>query len=339
MSALAAHHCRRRGAVLILVLIAIAAVAVMSAMMLREVAVEYTMGTSVRNTVAGTAAIDSGMLLAADILMQDKEYGGPADTLHEEWAHFPEAAAAVGSEWEGMDLTGWIEDEQGRFPIRALVSDDASVKKHYLGIFRRLVGIIGRPQGMAEADVEQFVDAMRAWTKDPNLGAVKEDRWYGDQDPSYVRPGRKFLYPEEILLVHWENVSAQDLKDLFYGTEDNPGLADMITVWSDGPINMNTAPNAVVKAVCTDEQRGDAFLAAADAYRRNPGSNLATAWPKKLAKEMNLDMTLFPENCLGVTSTLFRVHLDASRGDSVRSHTAVVRATDSDCTVLFQQAR
>jgi len=326
----------RRGAVLILVLITLAAVAVVASLLMREVAVEYSTTASTRATLAGSAALESGLLLATDMLMADKNEGITVDHLKEEWSQFPTAVKRFAKEWQGMALTGRIEDENGRFPINGLVSTDVNLRKQYLDVFVRMVDALARLQGL-EVDVLPLVENMRHWVAPLNL-AAPEDAWYATQSPSYGRSGRPFRCPEEMLLVRWPGVEPDAFARIFYGTEKGPGLREFITTWGKGPINMNTALPAVVLALCPDQVRAKAFLAAVESYRSDPDNPLATKWYVKVGTELKLNMAQFPTGCVDVKSTTFRVDLQADMGRARRQQKTVLEVSRDKCSVIFQQS-
>ncbi len=329
----------QRGAILILVLIAIAAVAVVASMMLREVSVEYTSSASVRETVTGGPALDSGLLMAADMLMQDKsDSSDKSDDLLEDWAHFDEALAQLNGSLEGMRLSGNIEDEAGRFPLRALISNNTSLQARYRGIFTRLLQKLHAALELeSEMNPTTLYAAIRDWVSSTD-SSVGDDIWYHSRVPPYSRRGDWFQSPEELLLLRWPDVDPEDFRTLLEGRGEIPGLRDLVTVWGKGPINMNTAPPALVLAVAPYEGSAVSFMEAVKTYRTTPGNDLSLEWHTPLAANMGMDPGQYPGGCLGQTSTLFRIHLEARRGLGVRRHTAVVEVSSATCNVLVHKA-
>ena len=62
-------------------------------------------------------------------------------------------------------------------------------------------------------------------------------------------------------------------RELFYGTGESPGLAQCLTVFGDGKININTAPKPVLRALAAEMT--DDEVDQLDKYRRDEKNDLA----------------------------------------------------------------
>lgn len=135
----------------------------------------------------------------------------------------------------------------------------------------------------AGPDARDIVQAILDWRDQDGVGAFEEDA-YSDRVPAYVPGNAPFEFVEELLfvagvtpLVFWgEDADFNGTLDLneddgaLYSPVDNAdgrldtGLCDLLTVYGDGTINMNTAPERVLRAVfrlCVPEADAEALAA------------------------------------------------------------------------------
>ena len=92
-------------------------------------------------------------------------------------------------------------------------------------------------------------------------------------------------------------------KNLYYGTDDTPGIAKYLTLHGKGEININTAPNLILKALSdgiTDEMVSDM-----DEFRRDEENNLSDSlWYKKV---QGMDSISITPSLIITKSDIFRI--------------------------------
>jgi general secretion pathway protein K len=132
---------------------------------------------------------------------------------------------------ENGELTGFIEDEQGRFNLNNIVKD-GKVNIAQLEIFSRLLAILGLPPGLADALVD-WVDADNE--AQPQGG---EDSYYLALQPPYLAANRPLIDVDELSLVRGFNESVRARLHPFVSAL--PRFT---------PVNPNTAPPEVLAAV------------------------------------------------------------------------------------------
>ena len=129
----------------------------------------------------------------------------------------------------------------------------ADILTRLLAGLMRVHGYAGGPDN-ALALAKEYVDSLRQWG-----GQTETDqdtlKWYLTQTPRYLPPGRPLLAPEEILLVRWPHVEQEWGRDVLRGTKELPGLLETLTIWTQGPMNMNTLQPAVLSALVRDERQ------------------------------------------------------------------------------------
>jgi len=161
---------------------------------------------------------------AAAILAEDD----PAvDHLGELWAHrMPPFPAEHG------ELAGAIADEQAKFNVNNLAGD-GGVNPGELVAFQRLLDAAGLPAALADAVVD-WLDADDAVT--PPNGA--EDRHYLALDPPYRAANRRIADLAELARVKGFDARAI------------ARLEPLVTALPEAtPVNVNTAPPAVLRAL------------------------------------------------------------------------------------------
>jgi len=110
-------------------------------------------------------------------------------------------------------------------------------------------------------------------------------------------------------------------KEIFNGTKEKPGLKGYVTVDSDGLININTAPEMVLRAL-HDEISAD-LADSMDEYRRKEGNDLSgPQWYKQVSGMANT--TIRPE-LIAVKSNYFKITSTGRMQNMAQSVTGVVR--------------
>jgi len=187
----------------------------------------------------------------------------------------------------------------GRVEIK-VVDEDRYLNPNYLGkeeydeVFVRLLKILGIDPLLAEY--------LKVWT----------GKKAGSLDSPYPPKGAPLDSPYEIELF-WP-----DGEDL-YGSEDRPGLYQFITVFTDGKVNVNTAPIPVLMSL---HEEIDEALARRIAERRKekPFKRLKDLL---LVEGVSLDLLYRLEDLAKVKSSVFRIEMELKEGDFTFTYKAV----------------
>jgi|GEM_PF-1091161 len=133
-----------------------------------------------------------------------------------------------------------MSDEQGKININTASEE--------------VLRILFKQFGLIDESASEVIAAIKAWRGDKD--SLDMDDYYQAQDPPYHCKKSKFDAIEEILLV--KGVTPE----IFYGIDTNEngiidfnevGLKGYITVYGDGTVNINTAPEIVLKAALGNE--------------------------------------------------------------------------------------
>lgn len=114
-------------------------------------------------------------------------------------------------------------------------------------------------------------------------------------------------------------------RDLFNGTEKTAGLAQYLTVFGDGRININTAPLPVLLALAETMTTEDARRL--DEHRRDGRNDLANAdWYQVITERTGMSI---PATLITARSDIFRVTSVGLQGRMKEHvHAVVKRAAD-----------
>jgi hypothetical protein len=172
------------------------------------------------------------------------------------------------------------------------------------------------------------------WVR-PAEGEDNLDAKYLAQAVPVQVPHRPMRSMEELLLIQWPGSGKNDVEKLYYGTEQIPGLRDLLSVHARGPLNMNTAHRLLVYAVPVDDDmaRKIRFVERVISYRNNPANSIRWKWYEQTARQVQLEkMTPLYVLC-GNYSTTFRVSLTAMTGLGRRHAVAIFERSNNKVTL------
>lgn len=276
----------RNGSVLIIVLLVLAAAAYLIMESGKYLRIDYEGAAFQRTMVSGGELLRSGMVVAQELLTEDRKKGGNSDHKFEDWAEVDTFFTEISSQLESGEMEGVITADNGMIPLN-LLSQSTSIGKALGEIFVRVVDGLQSAHGI-EGNAKDFLASIEFWLavgKDTQGDAA----WYGAQQPAYVRRKGKMQSPQELLLVHWKGVSPEDRRKLILGADGVPGLIDFVTVWSAQKINVNFAPREVVAAMCPDSALRQEFTERIMEYRDAAENLFDAGWYVTVARSVGVD--------------------------------------------------
>jgi general secretion pathway protein K len=260
-----------RGVALLLTLLLLSALTVLTFYLHRKTTAEAVVGEAFKHQVRLRAVADSAVRLGLAIL--HLQSGGDAvATLLDPWANVNKEA--LGELFPDGTAELAIVDLSGRFQINSLVAPASTkgqgprrLRLQEEEARRVLLRLLTGGDFAIDGDLEarQLIDALVDWLdgddRESEWGA--ESSYYKSLEPSYGCRNGPMKYIEELLLVRGMS------RELFWGTPRSKALAEYVTVHgSDGRININTAPLALVKSLHADVDA--ALVAGLEVYRRDP---------------------------------------------------------------------
>jgi general secretion pathway protein K len=234
---------------------------------MRAMQVEGASARYFQDSFQAEAVAKSGVGLAISLLKKDAEEN-KVDHLGEPWAQGLDPDVLPVTLPENTTVEGRVEDEEGKFPINYLVDEEGKPQDIYQKVLKTLLS--HTPFQLEEEEARGLVDAITDWldTDDEPTGELGAETFHysGLEKPHEIRNGR-FKSLAELQLVRGMTES------LYFGQEDNPGLKDLLTIYSDGKININTAGPIVLKALVSQtisEDTADSWVESVMEYRQEP---------------------------------------------------------------------
>ncbi|MGQ9695496.1 MAG: type II secretion system minor pseudopilin GspK [Thermodesulfobacteriota bacterium] len=224
----------QKGVALILTLLILTILVVVGLEMNRSLRVEASLAGNFRDLTQAGYIAKSGVEAARALLQDDDQ---TYDALNERWAHFEMLSLFSSQLFAEGYFAGKINDEHAKFNPNFLVDAYGMVNLKKRNQLERLLVILGHDG--------KVIDAILDWL-DPDdqrrpLGAERD---YYEMEKKIKGPANGPLSNlQEMMLI-----KGMDQK-IFYGSEDKEGLGKYLTLYSNGRININTAPLPVLMSL------------------------------------------------------------------------------------------
>ena len=232
----------RRGIALIVVLLMVAVLVAITIQWNRSSRSEVHEAANLSDGIRLRYVAESGFYAGEALLLSDRN---GFDALTEKWAKADELARQSEEFFDDGSFRLLIEDEGGRIPINRLVNGNlynATVRDILL---RLMTGPYFR---LSKARAGDILDAAKDWMDADSevTGGGAEEGYYAGLGRPYAAKNAALDCIEELLMVRGMT------SELFYGTEESPGLATCLTIFGDGKININTASKPVLRALSAE---------------------------------------------------------------------------------------
>lgn len=327
---------KEQGTIIIIVLLVLVVLSFLAMELSKETLIDHTSSVFVKSSITGNTLCDSGRLLAKEVLAKDLEES-KGDYKFEKWGLFNIELEDISEELTSGTLSGEITDENSLFPINKVAILDNNTKKiteQYQGVFLRMLKTLCSDLKLTSGTAEDLLISIRIWQGEQLSRASEDDTWYAAQKIPYTRTKKIFRSPDEILLLYWPKAKEGDIEKLYYGTDSISGLRDLITIWGEGPINMNTANETLTTAIPVVNNNKEDFLERIALYRNDPTSNFETTWYLNAAKFSGIEEKNIPKDILDFKSNTFRATLTADIGSGSKKEIVFLRRTNKNITIL-----
>lgn len=266
-STVAAQRSRKRGAVLILVLGAVAILSILAVEMTHRSHMDVISADRTERESDFRRAFDSGLALAKGLIAggrasQGFDYHG--DTWHRT------LTAECG---EGVKITVQVEDECGKFNLQSLAGDAESsgqARNALSRIIEYLIRQEPKNKDALEAAAKSILEHFTRQSGGP--GSTN------NSEPLYTLDGlRAFGIPNALIFGRPSSAgAAQDI-----------ALYKVFTVWGDRRINLNTAPMAVLYGL--DSEFDEDLVDRIAVWRGENAADVKASYrPFKQAKDLEL---------------------------------------------------
>lgn len=242
----------------------------------------------------------SGVNLACAVLFKDA-LDSKVDSLTEAWADSKTLSSASALMFEQGRFEVQITDHSGRIQINQLVDKEGKYNPKQKDLISRFLS--SAEFGLDAQEVGNLLDALKDWIDPDNevTGFGEESSYYQALQVAYSCRNGPMEYLEELLLV--KGIT----RELFYGTQEKPGISHYLTVYGDGKININTAAPLVLGSL--SDQLDQEMIQDMVVYREDEQNDLKDlTWYKKVPGIS--DVTIDPE-LVTTASTYFEITSNA----------------------------
>ncbi|MBN1104486.1 MAG: type II secretion system minor pseudopilin GspK [Deltaproteobacteria bacterium] len=231
---------QNRGSALLLTLLVIATLTALTLGFSRESGTELELAGLWRDAYRAYHLSRSGMSLAVSLLREDPEQG--LDSLKENWAD-PEHLVLPETLEPGLSLTTQVVDECGKLNLNALVNEAGEIDLEREAQLKRLFKVLGLQEEM----LAPLLDWLDRDQEERPGGA--EDSFYQGLERPYRCGNRPFATLGQVALVKGYPRGLQD-------------LSRFLTIYSDGTVNVHTAPKEVLLSLSEgmDDSTAEAIL-------------------------------------------------------------------------------
>ncbi|MDA8126951.1 MAG: type II secretion system minor pseudopilin GspK [Deltaproteobacteria bacterium] len=300
-----------RGVALILVLLMISLIVAVTIQLNRSTRGEIYGAANLSDGIRLRAVAQSGFQAGESVLLTDKNN---FDALTETWANSELLTLRFEPLFERASFKLLIEDEGGKIAVNRLVANgafNAPVRELLLRL------LTGPDFGLAQGKAEELLEAIKDWIDADGdvTGSGAEGAYYAGLSRPYAVKNAPLDCIEELLMV--KGITPE----LFYGMGKSPGLAQCLTVFGEGKLNINTAPLPVLQALAAEMT--PELAASLDEYRREARNDLADPlWYQKIPGTAGLH---FPQALLVARSEIFRITAVGLQGSMTERVTGVVQ--------------
>ena len=319
-----------RGMALLMTILIISLIMVMTLRFNSSMRSSLTSASNLQNTIALDNMSKSAFNSARAVLSVDA-LESSTDNLHEDWANL-----AVTSQYfayffnrgqGGMKIT----DHSGRLQINSLLQkkeDSWTINEEQKKVWLNLLS--AEEFEFDEDEALNIVEAIIDWLDEddePQGFGGAESSFYQSLDTPYTPTNGPVEFIEELLLIRGIT------SELYFGTEQIPGLASLVTPHGrDGKININTADAFVLGALSEqiDQDMVDDMLA----FRDDEENDLGDPGWYKLAPGFPGDV-IIPPAIISTSSFFFEIFTEVATGNMRKKVRGMVERDPKSSTSLI----
>ena len=294
------------GVVLILTLLVISLIVALTLEFNRARWSDLHSATNLKESIILGCIARSGFDYALAVLLEDASVTD-FDSLYEDWTDSEALSSGAAFMFDDGRLELRIEDHSGRIQINGLVKE-SGYDKTKEKLFSNFLG--SEEFGLEPEEVDNIMSAIKDWIDsddDVTSFGGAENLYYQSLEEPYPCKNAPPEFLEGLLLVRWIT------RDLFYGTDEKPGISAYLSTHGEGLININTADPLILQAVseCIFDQdmSGDWIE-----YRDNGKNDLSKYENYPGMSGMNSQQKKTAATLLTVSSTAFEIHSHGFKG-------------------------
>jgi general secretion pathway protein K len=290
------------GTALILTLLVILTLAGLTLAFSGESGVELTLAGYMRDNTRAYQLARSGIDIALESMARDEDFD--MDRFNENWRQYGAIPSSEGTVEEGVSFSGGMVDENSKININLLRNDQGEIDEQREAQARRLFRALGIP----EERLNPILDWLDADDIERQDGA--EAYFYQNLEQPYECANGPFLTVGQIFMVRGMREFER------FGEKKSKRLLDYLTIYSDGKINVNTAPKEVLESLSESmdstlaeaivEYRKEANFESIDDLRKVPGMDdevlgEISGWITVKSSTFSIEARV---NCNGATASI-----------------------------------
>lgn len=308
-----------RGIALLITILMIAIIVVLTLQFNSSMRYELSGAVNSKDNIMLGYIAKSGYNLALAVLREDE---AASDTLNDDWALLKELSIFSERLFESGRFYVEVKDLAGKIQINQLIKLDETTgtwiyNEDQKGILMRL--LTSDIFELEKEAAEDILDNIKDWIDiddDPTRYGSENSFYQFLEDPYPCRNGPlRSIYE----MTQINGVT----KELFFGTNGNPGLKEFLTVYGDGlgKININTVDRNILMVLSDDldEEMVDEILQ----YRENEDNDLES--PKWYQLALGTSEDIIKESLLTTKSLYFEILSTGIRDTAEKELRAVVK--------------
>ena len=310
-----------RGVALILVLLMISIIIAITIQLTVTTRSELYESANLRDSIKLLYIAKSGFNMGEALLYEDDN---DVDSPHDDWAKFVLLSAQSSILFDKGHFQLNITDESGKIQINQLITGNEYNDK----IKEILLRLLNLPEfNLEEPEAHDIIDAIKDWIDEDDetteFGA--ENAYYQGLGQPYQCKNGKLDCLEELLMI--KGIT----RNLFYGTDESPGIVDLLTLHGEEGININTASTFILRVLSpeiTEEMVSDM-----GEYRKNEDNNLADiSWYKNVTGMATISID--PE-LITTKSNVFKIVSTGYFDNMTKTVTGIVDRTNTDAIKIL----
>lgn len=311
-----------QGTVLLIVLIILIGLAAISAELSQFVLYDYALANLNKRNIQSKILAESGENLAIKLVQYNLSTKVQQQTQKYKIEELGYIWQTIMSSLESEDFSMKIIDENSFFPINNIfITGDAQKRAlYYQQILKSILVILMQKNGYTGTEenayelAEEMIKAILIWGKKQTL-TLDELKEYSAKSVQCLPPKRPFENPQELNLIAWPAAINQTLvHNVINGTENNKGLVDIITTWSNGPMNIIFLDPLIIQSFCDKQNQSKEFLQQILTERNLKENFNDRTWFREIFESFALDLP--SQNILFHSSRTFRFYIQVGAGSN-----------------------
>lgn len=309
-----------KGTVLIIVLVILTGLAAIAAQLSKFVLYDHALANLNKRTIQSKLLAESGENLAVKLM----QYNLSMDKNKKKYSinELTLAWQSIMNSFESDDYTITITDENSLFPINNIFVTTDDSRKSALAhqqIFKNLLvnlmfsnGYTGTENNAYEI-AEEILNAILIWGGQTELSDEDIEKYIMRPSPCFP-PKRPLKSPQELNLIAWPSINQTLLDKTINGSKEQKGLKDLISVWSNGPMNIIFLEPILVQSLCDRQNSSKEFMQQILTARLQKENINENNWYREIFERFALELP--NQNILSHASRVFRFYTQIGSGNN-----------------------